>query len=473
MEQRSLMADTLIARLATWVSEFDYDRVPEHVLGKVKLSLLDALGAAFAAWSYSAEARATVAVLNGVDYSAACSVIGGSRASVLNATLMNGALIRALDLNDYQGIDPRDGTKLSSHPSDAMAVGLAVGELTRSSGRDFLSAMAMGYEINGRLQRIRGHGSPWDTSTCTGLMSAAIAGRLMRLSHPELAAALAFGMAHGVTPGSVRTGDVISAGKFIADPVVAMTGVLAALLAGGGITGPLTVFEGAKGVRSSVFGDADLTDLLSPVTGPYMVEGTCIKVFPCFANSQAAVIAALEARRSFGRSHRDIDFIELRLADTKALVAQLGDVTSRSPANQETADHSYPFVVAAAVIDGDLTLDSYAARRWADSDLADLMGRVRITPDGTWNERVTGASPATVTIVGKDGARAQAEVAYPAGHARNPIGWDGVAGKFRRNVRRLIASDRTEAIVDAVYSLDRTPALAGLTDLLAASDRSA
>jgi 2-methylcitrate dehydratase len=463
------MEDTVITRLATWVDDFDAAGVPGRVLDLVKLSLLDALGAAFAARRYSAEAMKAVAAVEGLDRSAVCSVIGaGSRASVLTATLLNGTLIRALDLNDYQGIDPRDGKKLSSHPSDTMAAGLAVGEMTGAAGRDFLAAMAMGYEINGRLQRIRGHDSYWDTSTCSGLTSAAIAGRLLGLGRDQLAAALGFGMAHAVTPGSVRTGQVISAGKILADPVVAMTGVLGAILAAGGVSGPLSVFEGSKGVRTAVFRGADLTDLVRPVDGRYMIEGTCLKVFPCFANSQAAVMAAIEARRSFGEAPPGIDHIELRLADTPALVAQLADVTSRCPVNQETADHSYPFVVAAAVIDGDLTLESYAARRWADDDLTDLMGRITIIPDGRWNQRVSGSSPASVTIVGRDGTRASAEVPYPAGHARNPLGPDGVAWKFRRNVRGLLDRDRAEAIVAAVYALDRLPALAELTSLLAA-----
>ncbi len=459
--------DTLITRLATWIGKFDYDGVPDRVVELAKFSLLDALGGAFAATTFSEGASEALATVDDIDDSTACSVIGRKRkASVVNATFANGLLIRALDFNDYLPSDPNDGTKLGSHPSDNMAIGMAVGEMKGSSGRDFLTAMVMGYEVNGRLQKLLHHDSYWDHTTATGLVSPAIAGRLMRLDHDQLSAALGFGMAHGATPGSVRRGH-ISSGKFLADPIVAMTGVFGTMLAVRGVTGPISVFEGSKGLRKAIFHDADLEELVRPLDRLTMFEGVCIKAYPCFANSQSSVSAAIEARKSFKGGPKNIERIEMTMDDVPAVTQQLDDVTRRYPKNQETADHSYHFVVAVALIDGEVTLRSYENERWNDPQVVDLMNRIQIVPDKAWGKRDHGGSPASLTIVGKDGSRASAEVAYPSGHIKNPLGADGIAEKFKGNVRGLIDDRRSAAIVDTVYSLEKQPSLNRLMGLLA------
>ena len=119
----------LIVRLARWVRGFDYDAIPDHVLALAKFSLLDAIGCAIAAPSYSKSGRDILAALEDLPTSDQCTIIGWKRrASVDDAVFVNGLRIRTLDFNDHMANDPNDGAKLGSHPSDNMAVGLAVGE---------------------------------------------------------------------------------------------------------------------------------------------------------------------------------------------------------------------------------------------------------------------------------------------------------------------------------------------------------
>lgn len=468
MAKKSDQAErSVIGDVARWVKEFDYDGIPDSVIGLAKMSLFDCLGGAFAATKYSEPAAKALEALDDFGRSTACTVIGEKRrASVVNAVFANGLLIRALDFNDHLEFDPNDNVKLGSHPSDQMAVGLSVGEWRGASGRDVLGAMVMGYELNGRLQKLFGHDSNWDHTTATGLMAPAIASRLMGLDEEKTGHALGFGMAHGVTPGSVRRG-AISAGKFLADPIVAQTGVMGTLLAARGVTGPTAVFDGSRGLALALFPKADLSALTKPVGKHYLFEGVCIKAYPCFANSQAAVSAALEVRGKMGLSADAIERIDITMADVPSVTSQLAEKARRYPDSQETADHSFHFLVAVALIDGEVTFKSFENERWHDPKVTGLMDRIVITPDRRWNERVPGGAPAGLTVTAKDGRRGSAEVSHAKGHILNPFDLPGLRAKFNSCTESILGPERQKAIADTALALDKEPSLKKLMGLLA------
>jgi 2-methylcitrate dehydratase len=453
---------TTIEALADWVLGFDGTAVPTHVLELAKVSLLDALGNAFAATTYSAAAAEALTLLDELGGPAQCTVIGEARrASVAGAAFANGVLIRALDCNDYLPRDPNDfarmgnaAPKLGSHPSTSMAIGLAVAERKGRSGRDFLTTMVMGYELNGRIQKLRGIASPWDHTTATALVTPAIAGRLLDLDRTRMAYALAHGMAYGITPGSIREG-VISSSKFLADPMVAITGVMGALLAERGVSGPISLFEGKRGVGNSIFPGVDVALLSRPLEKFYIFEGVCIKAYPGVTSSQAAISAAIEVGRSFGGAPEDIVRAEVSMADVPAVTVQLADEARRNPSNQETADHSFHFLIALALVDGQVSFRQFQKERWNDPQVKSVMDRIVIRTDPAWQRREHGGAPAAIKLVARDGREFSSEVAYPLGDTKNPFGYDGIAKKFRASVDGIVAPRRAEEIVDVVATLDQ------------------
>jgi 2-methylcitrate dehydratase len=456
----------MTAQLAQWIRAFDYDGVPDHVIELVKVSLLDALGGAFAATTHSEAAGNALAILEHFGDSNACTVIGQDRRlPMIDAVFANGMLIRALDFNDYLPRDPNDGATLGSHPSDNMAIGLAVGEQQEVSGRDFLAAMVMGYELNGRLIKLFDTDSDWDNTTTTGLVSPAIAGRLMNLDQERLTSAIAFSLAHATSHKSVRRGH-ISAAKFLADPIVAKNGVFATLLAAGGVPGPIEVFDGSFGLGQAVFSRGELSSLVRPLDKFYIFEGVCIKAYPIFANSQAAVSAAIEVKKAFKGSPDEITAIGMTMADVPAVTSQLDDVSRRYPKNQETADHSFHFAVAVALIDGEVTLRSFENNRWEDPQVKALIDMIDIVPDKAWNTREHSGAPASIEVTTRDGQTYAAEVAYQRGHVKNRMGADGISEKFLSSVKDIVDPKRSAAIIDAVMTLERQKSLKPLMALL-------
>src|SRR5580693_6461375 len=136
-----------IELLARWVLAPRADEIPQAAVKQAKLLLLDTIGCGYAALDEES-ACAVLATLADLGGAPRCSVIGAAgKTSAPNAVLVNGALIRILDLNDY--VNNRKG-ELGGHPSDNIPVALAAGEMCGSRGRDLIAALVLGCESFGR-----------------------------------------------------------------------------------------------------------------------------------------------------------------------------------------------------------------------------------------------------------------------------------------------------------------------------------
>lgn len=456
---------TIAAGIADWTLRIEPQTLSSRIMELAKLSLLDAVGCAYASHSQPSVLGAldAVAELGG---SKECTVIGRpERTSPVNATLANGTLIRALDLNDHMAIDPSDGMKLGGHPSDVTAAALAVSERHGRTGIEVLTALIIGYELFGRMQRLLRRDRPWDHVTALGVVSSAVAGRLMGLDRDALAHAVALGAAHCATPGIVRRGH-LSAAKFLAGPIVAHHGVLSAMLAAHGVTGPLEVFEGERGLVAGVLLGEDLSAITSPLQEPFMFEGVTIKAFPCTDTSQAAVAACIELRKALRVPGARIDELELLMMDHPAVRDQARDPDRRHPRSRETADHSFYFLAAAAFLDGRLGPRQFDNERWLDPDVCSLMDKITIHIDKSWNQRAADGFPCTARALAGGAVVGDAAVAYAPGHPRNRMDRAAVIEKFAACTNEVVQNDRRAKIVDAILSLDRAPSVRELTALL-------
>src|SRR5437870_10395417 len=190
---------TLIEQLSDWVLAFDFDRLNETAVRHAKLLLLDSIGCGLAAL-HEQEFRAVVRLAEGLGGKPECTVLGSNlKTSAPVAALANGALIRALDLNDAYWGPNRGG-----HPSDNMATVLAAAERSGASGREVIAAIVAGYEIDGRIRDIGVNDSDFDYVTYIGLAAAATAGRLLGLDRERLADALGLAATYSPALGVVR-----------------------------------------------------------------------------------------------------------------------------------------------------------------------------------------------------------------------------------------------------------------------------
>ncbi len=335
-----------VEKLADWSLAVRTEEIPQATLHQAKLLLLDTIGCGYAALD-EVTSRAVIATMAETGGAPQCTVIGGpTRTSAPGAVLLNGALIRILDLNDYA--NTKSG-QIGGHPSDNIPVALAAGELAGASGRDVLAAIVVGYEIYGRLKEAMQDANDWDGIMVSGFAAPAMAARLMGLDRLALANALALSGARAPTPLAVRHG-AISAAKSVANALVAQNGMQAAILAKHGMTGPLDLFENPHGL-GSLFPTLD-GSLTAPLATDCYLMGCHVKAYPCLATGQSIVHAGLDIHRQVGRDIGRLRQVTVAIADTPSLRRQKDDPGRIDPNSREAADHSFNFLAAVAIVDG-------------------------------------------------------------------------------------------------------------------------
>ena len=270
----------------------------------------------------------------------------------------------------------------------------------------------------------------------------------------------------GVRSAALRQSRVgeLSHWKGCAFADAARHGVFAAMLAREGMTGPAPIFEGTKGFdllvvnRQAVEGPIGESPTAPGVD--CMICETSIKCWPVEYHAQSAVDAALQIRREIS----DASQIESVLVESHdAAVDIIGSEPEKwSPTTRETADHSLPYIVAATLMDGEMTDKQFSPERIADRKLWDLVQRVKVVRHAELSAAYPGAvgNILTVTLVG--GRTITRRVDHACGHARNPMSDELVERKFHSMADGRIGRGRADAVVAWVWKLDQA---AGLDDL--------
>jgi 2-methylcitrate dehydratase len=448
---------TLIEQLAAWVLAVRYEQLSETAIRHAKLLLLDSIGCALAALEEN-EFRAAVTAAEKLGGTPECTIIGSqAKTSAPNAALANGALLRALDLNDIYWGPNRGG-----HPSDDIATVLAAAERSSATGREVIAAIALGYEINGRLRDITVAEGNFDYTTLSVLVASATSGRLLGLNEDQLANALALGATFAPSLGVVRGGQ-ISAAKWLGTGLASHTGLLAALLAAEGLSGPRGVMEDPHGWSDVVQPGAELSRLAAPAKSDFRIEHASVKAYPCVMTGQTSVAAALRLRQQLGGG--DIERIEVRLPDVPMMRSHVSNPQRRRPASRETADHSIQFLIAVAWLDGQLTPRQFHDERWLDPVVLALMDRLHIDVDPALN-RHPDTFACWMRAVLRSGQAAEVEVRYPPGHhLGGGMNEADVGAKFDVYARPRLRA-RAGTVKELALNLEAATTIRPLMDLL-------
>jgi 2-methylcitrate dehydratase len=455
------MAETLAQRLAEYAISTRFDELPDVVVHETKRRLIDALGCALGARGADTP-RVAERVASRIAAEPAATTLYGSRTSPDMAAFVNGILFRYLDYNDtYLSKEP-------AHPSDNLAAVLAAGEAAGSTGSDLIAAAVVAYEVQCRLAdawSIRSRG--WD-HVCYGAFSTALgAGKLLGLDAASLVHAQGIsGVAH-MAMRQTRAGE-LSMWKGAAFANASRNGVLAALLAAEGMTGPAPIFEGEMGFFAEVaHGEFELPDLGGREGAGYMLPRTYIKNWPAEYHAQSAIDAALQIREEIG-DPAAIDRVLIQTFD--AAVEIIADPEKWRPRTRETADHSLPYCVAVALQDGEVGLEQFSEERIADPELLDLVSRIEVRADSELSARYPASTPNRIEVTTRSGESAAREVEFPRGHSGNPMPDDEVEEKFRRLADGELPSQRQSELLHRLWALETETDLAPLLALFQRGD---
>jgi 2-methylcitrate dehydratase len=434
-------APTVAQDIARWVVALRYEELPPDVIARAKRVLLDSVGCILGAIA-AEPVRVAQLVVAAQGGNPQATILGiGRKASCEQAAFLNGMALRYLDYNDYIAMGR------PHHGSMNVAPALAVAEMEGLTGRDLLLGLVAGYELEVRLrdatvQRPEG----WDeTSILAQYAATATAGKLLRLDEQKLANALAIAGSNANTLAEVRQGAELTPAKGSAEPMAVRSGVFAALLARAGLTYPLTIFEGRSGFARIVSGKLDEA-ILRKRSGDFQILKSCIKLWPCVGTSQAPIAAALDIRKRHPHPE-EISGVTVMLSDFayKQQAAFPEEINSR-----EHADHSVPYIVARALLDGEVRANDFEERRFKEPRALALMRKLTLRHDASLSSENIGAN---LEVALQNGPVLTASVPIPPGNMLNPAGDPELTRKFLTLAEEVLGK-RAQRAIDLILAVD-------------------
>jgi 2-methylcitrate dehydratase len=450
---------TEVQLLAKFVVRARLPDLSNEAAEQLKIRVLDTIGVAIGALDAPpvAAIRRLTAELGGRPLS---TLIGGGKVAPDRAAFVNGALSRYLDFMDSYLAKGE-----TCHPSDNLGAVLAAAEMRRASGADFLTALAVAYQVHTRLSDVapvRDKG--FDHTTQGAYAAAAGVAKALDLSTDRIANAIAISGTANNALRVTRTG-ALSHWKGLAYPNTAMAASHAALLATVGITGPEAVFEGNKGFKETIAGPFEIDWLKEDLE---RVRSTILKKHNAEIHAQSALDAALDIRARPGFAVNAVRAVRLNTFHVAHQIIGGGEEgDKRIVRSKEEADHRLPYMLAVALIDGEVQPDQYAAERIAAEDVQTLLRRVTITPDAALSARFPHWLPAELEVELEDGTILRARRDDYYGFHTNPFDWTAARVKFDRVTRAFTTAAERAALADVIGTLDERPVTA-LTSLLGA-----
>ncbi len=451
---------TQVEQLAAFVEHMTYEVMSEEARHQLKIRILDALGCALGAIE-GPPIKMLQAQIEDFGGKPLATLIGGGKTAPDRAAFYNSALIRYLDYNDSY-----IAKKETCHPSDNLGAVLAASEYARRNGREFLTALALAYQIQCRLSDVapvRAKG--FDHTTQGAYAVAAGVAKALGLDQKGVANAVAIsGTAYNALRVT-RTGS-LSNWKGLAYPNTAFGATHAAFLAMRGVTGPLEVFEGNKGLMDAITGPFELDWTQENLEA---VRRTNVKKYNAEFHSQSALEGVLELHAAQHVHPEEIEDIRIDIFDVAYHIIGGGEEGNKQRVRtKEEADHSLPYMVAVALLDGDVSPAQYQPERIMREDVQSLLHRVTILPNEALSKRFPAEMPCHIQITLKDGRELSIEKQDYEGFSTRPMSWEKAVAKFERLAAPYTDAAQRAAILETVAHLE-TKEVAQLTELLGAS----
>ncbi len=457
------------------ISEFavnlKYEDLPEKVINEVKRFLYDSIGCAFGGYN-TKDVNILRDIYKELSGKPEATLIGfGDKIPAVNASLVNSLMIRAQDFNDiYWKEDP-------SHPSDLIPAALAAGEMVSASMQEVITAIVLAYEFEQRLCDFAVPGireRKWHHATLTQFVSPIVAGKLLGLSVDQMVNAIGISGSHNYTIGCPTAGKLTMM-KNTVDPMAVQAGVFAALMAQKGYTGTEAVFEGKEGFMDCFFGwdvkeeklnpvqmhgrdslgewEWDVDKLIGKLGKTYKILECGMKAFPAEALTHTHITAALKVVNKNNINYDKIDSVTVTTIARACDI--LFDPQKYNPESRETADHSLPYCIAAALVDHKITTQSFSEEKLNDKRIREVINKIKGEASEEFEKMFPAKQPSRVLIKTKDGKEYSEYLEYPKGDPREPMITEDIENKFNALSEGLLSFAKQKEIKEMIFSCEK------------------
>ena len=450
---------TITATMARWASSLRFEQISGEAVREAKRYLLDSLGCALGGYRQH-DVTIALSVLDEIAGPGPATVIGsGKRIDAVSAALANALMVRVMDYNDiYWQQDP-------SHPSDIIPAAMACAERAGGDGRELIVGIVLGHEFEMRLCEcafpgIRERG--WHHATLTAFASPIVAGRMLGLTPDQMQHAIGISGSRHATLGAVTAGKLTMM-KNTVDPMATQSGVLAALLAEKGYSGPEHVIDGKEGLAHCLKPEWKLETLTDGLGASWRILRCGMKAFPTEALTHAPISATLELIKENDLAPEQVKEVHIRSLARAADI--LADPSKYDPRTKETADHSLPYVIAAAVAERQVTPLQFTDAKIMDPVIREQLHKVKVVADPEIEAVFPRLQRVVVKITATDGRTFEKQLDYPKGDPRHPLTDAEVEEKFDALAEPVMTAAARQRLKDAVWNLERAGSVAELMAL--------
>jgi 2-methylcitrate dehydratase len=444
--------------MAKFACRVTYEDLTPERRERLKVSILDSLACAINALGAPPIAACLAQAKEFGGPNGRCTLIGGGKADVVYAALYNTALVRYIDFMDSYLAGPE-----LCHPSDNTGAVLAACEHTGRSGKEFLTALAVAYQVESVLTASapfmeRG----FDLTTALTYSVGAGVAKALGLDEVKTAAAVEICGQTGFQLLVART-TPISQWKGLSSSQVAFGCVNAVFLASRGVTGPKYVIEGSCGLAQALDQSVNIDWEHTKLD---CFDRLSLKNYNSAVPTESAIFCILELHKIHPFDPAEVVSIEADVVqDTYDFTGggRFGPKTNVH--TKEDADHSLPYLLAVALFDGDVKPAQLNPERIAKPDVQGLLLKVRVRPDKSFTARFPAEFPSRMTIRLKSGQSFSHEVSNYPGFPTRPFTWDQISAKFDKLAAGHLGAQLRRDIKDTVRSLEDVQ-VSDLTKLL-------
>jgi len=456
--------------ISEFVVNLKYNDLPKEIIHEVKRYLYDSIGCAFGSYR-TKDVKILHSIYREMGGKKESTVIGfGDKLPAVNTTLINSLMIRALDFNDiYWKEDP-------SHPSDLIPAAFSTAEMVGASMKEVITAIVLAYEFEQRLCEFAVPGireRKWHHATLTQFVSPIVAGKMLGLNVDQMVNAIGISGSHNHTIGCPTAGKLTMM-KNTVDPMAVQAGVFAALMAKKGYTGTEAVFEGKEGFMDTFLGwnakeqkvdpasmrgrdgvsdwKWNIEKLVGGLGNSYKILECSMKAFPTEALTHTHLSATLKVITKNNISYDQIETVTLTtLAQAYDI---LFDPHKYRPESRETADHSLPYCIAAALVDHKITTQSFSDKKLKDPRIWEVIDKIKGEPSQEFEKMFPAKQPSKVVVKTKDGREFSEYLEYPKGDPREPMTMEDLDNKFNALTDRLLVAGRKKEIKEAIFKAE-------------------
>jgi 2-methylcitrate dehydratase len=437
---------TQVEALAKYAARASFADLSAQSRKQLPVHILDSIGCCVAALGAGPieACRAQVADFGG---DGPCALIGGSKANPIYAAFWHTALVRYVDFMD-NFLAPTE----TCHTADNFGVALTITDYAGGSGRDLMLAVALSYTVQSRfVDHANFMTRGFDHTTQLAFSLNAAAGLILGMSEAQIANAIAMAAVSDASFAVVRA-KPLSQWKGLASAQSALEAMNTLFLARRGVQGPLQVIEGSNGIDNLLHMQVRIDWDKEGYEG--VLEST-IKKYNAMIHTQSAV-------------HCMVELVRQRKVDASKVVSIEADVArmtydfsggglygmDKVVTTKEQADHNLPYLLAVAMLDGDVMPAQFEPDRIARADVQQLLKKVSVRPDHEYTELYPAKMPAKITVRLQDGAVIEHEVQDFPGMPSDPFTWEDSVEKFDRLVAGRADESVSREIKDAVRSLE-------------------